>query len=767
MGKERAAGLAPMFEIQEVQRAQAETSEAVSLILRKGSLPLGGIRDIRESLKRARAGGVLSIEDLLHVADFIYVCRKIIQYYKNDSGIKTGADISYPLLEPLFSVNAPMALEKEINRCIINDQEVSDDASRKLSDIRRGINAANNRIREQLNSIIHSQAYKNMLQDSVITIRGDRYCVPVKLEYRTSFPGMVHDQSSTGQTVFIEPMSVVQLNNKIKELRADEKDEIDAILRGLSADVAEESESLLDNIILLTDLDFAFAKAELSLQMKASEPLYNSGGYINIKKGRHPLLNPENVVPMDVYLGKDFNILIITGPNTGGKTVALKTVGLFCLMGQAGLHIPAFDQSELAVFEIFADIGDEQSIEQSLSTFSSHMKNIVRILENAQYDSLVLLDELGAGTDPTEGAALAAAILDYLHMKNIRAAVTTHYSELKVYALSTPGVENASCEFDVETLRPTYKLLIGIPGKSNAFAISRRLGLPEHIIDAARGIISREDERFEDVITDLEISKRTVISEQERAEEYRREAEKLKKDFESQMQKLAESREKILISAKEEARKVIRQAKDDSDRLLKEYQKSLRENEHKAAEAARKELRDKSAAMDDEINQHMIDTKNLRPLPKYLKNGDRVFIHTLNQSGSIISPPDQNGEVMIQAGIMKVKAHISNLSLDETKTAPLKPSVQAKNAKKSAGQNITTSLDIRGKTVEEGLDLADKYLDSAYLSGLPAVTLIHGKGTGALRASVQNLLKKRPHVKSYRLGRYGEGEDGVTIVELE
>ncbi|MDR2648901.1 MAG: endonuclease MutS2 [Clostridiales bacterium] len=781
MGKERTEKLTPMNDIIEIERAQQETSESALLITQKGSLPMGGVRDIRESVKRAKAGGALSIEELLNTGDFIYVCRKVAQYYRSvhssalseslDGASRKKADEranAASLLGPIFTaISVPAALEKEISRCVVNAEELSDDASPKLSEIRRGIKVAHDRVREQLNNVIRSQAYKNMLQDAVITIRGDRYCVPVKQEYRASFNGIAHDQSSTGATVFMEPIAVVQLNNRIKELRSDEKDEIDAILRRISADVAEESETLLSDIELLTDLDFAFAKGELSLSMKAVEPDYNARGFINIKKGRHPLLQPETVVPTDIYLGKDFTILLITGPNTGGKTVALKTVGLFCLMGQAGLHIPAFDHSELTVFdEVFADIGDEQSIEQSLSTFSSHMSNIVGILRRVNANSLVLLDELGAGTDPTEGAALAAAILDYMHDRKIRTAVTTHYSELKVYALSTEGVENASCEFDVETLRPTYKLLIGIPGKSNAFAISSRLGLPDHIINNAKEILSHEDIRFEDVISDLEINKRTVEMERERAEAYRREAETLKNQFEARQAKLAEQREKILLDAKENARNTMRRAKDEADRLLKEYQKQLRISQ-KGSEVVRQELRDKTSELDSEAEAAR-EGRNLRPLPKHLKNGDRVYIHSINQSGSIINASDANGEVMVQAGIMKIKVHISNLSLDESKPQSKPEAVSGfKNIKSSAGKGLSMELDLRGMNMDEGVSAADKYLDSAYLAGLTQVTLIHGKGTGVLRSAIQNMLKNRPRVKNYRLGRFGEGEDGVTIVEFE
>ena len=780
MGKEKTELLTPMNDITDINRAQQETTESALLITRKGSLPLGGIKDIRQSLKRTRIGGTLSIEELLNTGDFIYVCQKVAQYHKSihssalpesfDDTTHDDADdlTNTSLLDPIFAaVSVPTALEKEINRCIQNSQELADDASRKLSEIRRGIKSANERVREQLNSIIHSQAYKNMLQDSVVTMRGDRYCVPVKLEHRNNFNGIAHDQSSTGATVFMEPMGVVQQNNRIKELKSEELEEIEKILRRLSEMVAEESEALFANIELLTELDFAFAKGELSLSMMASEPKYNTNGYINIKKGRHPLLQADTVVPTDIHLGKDFTILLITGPNTGGKTVALKTIGLFCLMGQSGLHIPAFDNSELALFdEVYADIGDEQSIEQSLSTFSSHMTNIVQILSSLSDNSLVLLDELGAGTDPTEGAALARSILDFMHERKIRTVITTHYSELKVYALSTEGAENASCEFDVETLRPTYRLLIGIPGKSNAFAISRRLGLPEYIIDNAKEILSHEDIRFEDVISDLEISRKTVALEQERAEVYRKEAETLKKQLESQKAKLAEQRETILNKAKEEARNTMRLAKDEADRLLKEYQKQLRVSQ-KESEVVRQEIRDKLAVLDTEA-ESVRESRDLRPLPKHLKNGDRVYVHSVNQSGSVISPPDASGDVMVQAGIMKIKVHISNLSMDETKTIS-KPQAtsSARAVRTSAGKGISAELDLRGMNAEEATSAADKYLDNAYLSGLSQVTLIHGKGTGILRSAIQGMLKKRPHIKSHRLGRFGEGEDGVTIVEFE
>ena len=773
MGKDMAAELVPMTQLKNIERAQQETTESTSLILRKGSLPLGGIRDIRSSLQRALVGGMLNIEELLHVGDFLYVCGKIQDY-----GLPDERYESCKMLQPLFDgVFTADTLENEIKRCILNQQEISDSASATLADIRRNISTSNNRIRDHLNGVIQSASYKNMLQESIITIRNDRYCVPVKAEYRGSFPGMIHDQSASGATLFMEPTSVVQLNNKIKELFFQERKEIEKILLRLTEMVAGQSNLLSANIDVLTRLDFIFAKGELSLSMRGTQPIFNEKGYIDIRKGRHPLLSNDTVVPTDIYLGKTFTTLLITGPNTGGKTVALKTVGLFTCMGQAGLHIPAFDNSELAVFSnVFADIGDEQSIEQSLSTFSSHMRNIVGILEKVQDNSLVLLDELGAGTDPTEGAALAIAILQYLHDRQIRAAVTTHYSELKVYALGTNGVENASCEFDVETLRPTYKLLIGIPGKSNAFAISRRLGLPEHIIDHAKNVLSHEDIRFEDMITDLEISKKTVLMEKERAEQYRREAEHLQNHLASQQEKLKSQRDKILQEAKAEALKLVREAKDQADEMYKTFQKQLRESaSQREIESSRQSMRVQLFEMEEDMKSSSSndEKRKLKPLPKNLKKGDKVFVHSLNQTGSVVTPPDGSGEVLIQAGIMKIKIKIEDLSLDETAEKSAKSTLTAhtksksQNLKISKAKHISPEMDLRGLMVHEGTEQAEKYLDDAYLANLAQVTLIHGKGTGALRKAIHTQLKKHPYVKSFRLGTFGEGEDGVTIVELK
>jgi len=764
MGKDRANNLIPMTNIKDIKRAQRETTEATTLILRKGSLPLGGIRDIRSALQRALVGGMLGIEELLHIGDFLYVCGKIQSYGYPDERYE-----ALEMLQSLFDgVLSSDHLESEIKRCVLNQQELSDAASPALANVRRSIRTSNDRIRDHLNGVIQSAAYRNMLQDPIITIRNDRYCVPVKAEYRGSFNGMIHDQSASGATLFIEPASVVQLNNKIKELFFEERKEIERILMQLSGLVAGQADVLSASIDMLTRLDFIFAKGELSLAMRATEPIFNEQGYINIRKGRHPLLPSDKVVPTDIYIGKDFTTLLITGPNTGGKTVSLKTVGLFTLMGQAGMHIPAFDNSELAVFnDVFADIGDEQSIEQSLSTFSSHMRNIVSILEAVKDNALVLLDELGAGTDPTEGAALGISILQYLHDRQIRAVVTTHYSELKVYAISTPGVENASCEFDVETLRPTYRLLIGIPGKSNAFAISRRLGLPEHIIDHARGLLSQEDVRFEDMITDLEISKKTVMLEKDRAEQYRREAENTRKQLETQQEKLKNQRERILNEARAEAVKLVRDAKDQADDLYKGLQKHLRGvANQKEIEEQRQAMRSHLSGLEKDLADATGEKRVLRPLPEKLQKGDKVFVHTLNQKATVVNEPDNSGEVMVQAGIMKVKVKLQDLSLDETKEKPTFNQSRATSSKVGKAKHISPEVDLRGMLVQEGIEKTRKYLDDACLANLPLVTIIHGKGTGALRKAVHEYLKKHPHVKDYRLGTFGEGEDGVTIVNL-
>ena len=768
MGKELCDGLKPSIDLFEIKKWQAETSEATAMIVRKGNIPLGGIKDIRPHVKRVMAGGSLGIEELMNINDFLYVCQKTKNYSKNEN---KGEE--YKGLDEMFAVVQLLAgLEKEISRSIVSEIEISDDASDKLRTIRSGVKVAHNRVREQLNSIITTSSYRTMLQDYVITIRNDRYCVPVKSEYRNSFHGMVHDQSNSGSTLFIEPMGVVQLNNKIKELQAEEKEEIEKILIYLSDRVRENADVIASNLEVLTQLDFIFAKGNLALDMKASIPVFNTHGYIDIKKGRHPLLNQATVVPTNIYLGKGFTTLLITGPNTGGKTVTLKTLGLFTLMGQAGLHIPAFDNSELAVFDnVFADIGDEQSIEQNLSTFSSHMNNIVSILENVTDNSLVLFDELGAGTDPTEGAALATAIIQRLKERKIRTAVTTHYSELKVYGILTEGVENAGCEFDIETLRPTYKLLIGIPGKSNAFAISKRLGLKDEVIEEAKKLLSVDQTRFEDVITDLEVSKRTVVYEKERAEQYKIEAERFKKASESQKEKVDKQREKILSDARHEAKMVYQKAKEEADFIIKEMRKDAKEKANQnTMNENRQKIKTHLSDADAQINKFLAKKRVANKPPESVKEGERVYVISFDQHGIALTGADSNKEVMVQIGNMKMKVPLRELSLEE-KPKEKPPISKYRNISSSAKVNKSTDIraeiDCRGQTVDEGLANIDKYIDDAYLSGLKQITIIHGKGTGALRSAVQTFLKTNPHVLYFRYGVYGEGEMGVTIAELK
>lgn len=768
MAKEITSKLKPSTDLREIELWQSETGEAVNMLLKRGTIPLGGIKDIRSAIERIRLGASLSAFELLNVAEVLRVCKKVKNYSRDDRDPNT-----YPLLDTLFEEIAPLTpVYTEIDRCIISKDEIADTASTTLKNIRREINLTHERVKQQLNKIIQSTSYKNMLQDNVITMRGDRYCVPVKSEYRSQFKGMIHDQSSTGSTLFIEPMAVVQLNNNLRELFLKEKEEIERILEELSVLVQGYYEEIKLNLKALTQLDVIFAKGHLALKLNATKPVFNDKGYVNIKKGRHPLLDAKTVVPIDVYLGKDFTTLMITGPNTGGKTVTLKTIGLFTLMGQAGLHIPALDGSKLNVFKkVFADIGDEQSIEQSLSTFSSHMVNIVDILKEVDEESLVLFDELGAGTDPTEGAALAMAILQTLHGRQIRTVATTHYSELKVYALSTDGVENACCEFDVKTLQPTYRLLIGIPGKSNAFAISKRLGLMDEIIDLAKEQIEQNDERFEDLITDLEINKKNAEYERQRAVRYRQEAEALRKDTEAYKEKIANQKEKILKEAREEARKLMQDAKDEADDILKRLNKAARDKGKtinlSELEADRSKLRDKLSDVEKNMQKDFMKKRKSKG-PVEVKKGDRVFVATFNQEAIVLTDPDSKGDVMVQAGIMKLKVNKNNLEVLPEKEE-LKMKKKATGARKRAAgkaMSISPEIDVRGCTVEEAVGEIDKYIDDAFLSNLPQITIIHGKGTGALRAGIHTYLKRNKHVKTYRIGAYGEGEAGVTIVEL-
>lgn len=767
MGKELVDNLSPVTEPDKVRNAIKETDEASGIIVRKGNPPLSGIRDIRGSIKRMEIGAILNAAELLGVADVLKAGRNLQNYIGQDSGNDnfniTGSKVD------LLVVNRK--LEDRIYSAIISEEEMDDNASPALATIRRQIRDAENSIKDRLNDIIHSSKYQKYLQDSVVTIRGDRYVVPVKAENRPDFPGLVHDSSASGATLFIEPMAVVEANNNIKQLKIKAQLEIERILAELTAEAARMVNELKCNLILLTKLDFIFAKGKLSLEYNCVSPRIKDDGNLIIKKGRHPLLDPKTVVPIDVWLGGEFDTLLVTGPNTGGKTVTLKTVGLFILMAQAGLHVPASDGTELCIFKkVFADIGDEQSIEQSLSTFSSHMTNIVKILEQVDEHSLVMFDELGAGTDPTEGAALAMSILEYLHGMGVRTVATTHYSELKVFAISTPGVENACCEFDVETLKPTYRLLIGIPGKSNAFAISKRLGLQEYMINRAKEFISHETVRFEDIISDIEQNRRKMEEDQIKAAQYRIEIETLKKELEEQKFKLDGQKEKVLREARVEARRVLSNAKHESEAVIEDLRKLLREEEeagrNRAIEEARAHLRKNISEIESAMVEPLFERQGYVEPPRNLKPGDSVQIINLNQKGTVLSPPDSNGEALIQAGIMKINVQAANLRLiDDVKPQPSRTGAGKVGASKT--RTISVEIDLRGQALNDAIENVDKYLDDAALSGLKEVTLIHGKGTGVLRSGIQQFLKKHSHVKSFRLGKYGEGESGVTVVELK
>lgn len=766
LGKELCQNLLPSSNIEEIRTMQMETTLALSRIFQKGSLSFSGVTDIRGSLKRLEIGSILSPQELLRICKMLETCSRVKAYSRreNDNDLPDALDVMFSALQPL----TPLA--NEIRRCIPSEDEISDDASPALRGIRRSMRQMNDKVHAQLTSMVNGSS-RTYLQDAVITMRNGRYCLPVKAEYRGQVQGMIHDQSSTGSTLFIEPMAVIKLNNELRELELKEEKEIEVILSNLSQQTAENLEALADDLTLLTKLDFIFARAMLSKSYNGSEPDFNEEGIINIKKGRHPLLDKNKVVPIDIRLGSDFNLLVITGPNTGGKTVSLKTVGLFTLMGQAGLHIPAFDHSQLAVFtDVFADIGDEQSIEQNLSTFSSHMTNTVSILKNVTDRSLVLFDELGAGTDPTEGAALAIAILSNLHRQNIRTMATTHYSELKVFALSTPGVENGCCEFNVETLRPTYRLLIGVPGKSNAFAISSKLGLPDDIIEEARGQLSQQDEDFESLISDLENSRVTIEKEQEEINRYKEEIEKLKKRLEQKQDSLENSRERILREANEQAHAILREAKEYADTTIKNFNKFGKEGiSSKAMEQERTRLREKMSSVEKNlvIKGEKRTSKQLRPQDIHL--GDSVKVLSMNLKGIVSSLPNAKGDLFVQMGILRSQVNIKDLELIADMEAA--PSYKAKTGtgkiKMSKSASVGIEINLLGKTTDEAIAELDKYLDDAYISHMPSVRVVHGKGTGALRKAVHNYLRRQKYVESYRLGEFGEGDAGVTIVTFK
>lgn len=759
--------LVPLTDLGEINRLQTETADALSRIFKQGNLGLSGTSDIRGSIKHLDIGGSISASELLKIAKLLETAARAKSYSRGERESDENDSLSsyFAALEPLSLISG------NIRRCIISEEEIADDASSGLKSVRRNIRNINDKIRSQITSILNSSTMRTYLQDNVITMRGDRYCIPVKAEYKSQVPGMIHDQSGSGSTVFIEPMSIVKLNNELKELLIQEEKEIEIVLGNLSSEVGEHTAEIEADYNILVQLDFIFARAALAKKMNATKPEFNTDRRINIKKGRHPLLNPNKVVPITLPLGTDYSQLVITGPNTGGKTVTLKTVGLLTLMGQAGLHIPATDHSELNVFDnVFADIGDEQSIEQSLSTFSAHMTNIVSILKEVNYNSLVLFDELGAGTDPTEGAALAMAILSYLHERDIRTLATTHYSELKVYALSTQGVENACCEFDVETLSPTYRLLIGIPGKSNAFAISSKLGLADGIINRAKERIDEGAQSFEDLISHLEEDRATMENDKLEIEEHKKEMASLRSKLEEKESSLSSRRDAIIREANEQAAAILRDAKEYADKTIKEINKVA------SGKVDMKELERLRSGVGSRINSansKIADTVKKAPAkknkPTDFKPGDSVHVISLNLKGTVQTKPNDKGDLFVQMGILRSQVNINDLELiDEPDiTAPNMTKTGSGKIKMSKSASVSTELNIIGKTTDEGTSILEKYLDDAYLAHLSSVRIVHGRGTGALRDAVHKSLRKCKYVKSFRLGEFGEGDTGVTIVEFK
>ena len=810
LGKSLCQELSPSSDLEEIRTRQAQTTDAVNRVRLKGSVSFSGLREIGGSLKRLEIGSSLSIPELLSISSVLTVASRAKAYGRRDTEDPPVFTPRFPgqkppkqaevaeyvpdSLDPLFQSIEPLTpLNNEIKRCILSEDEIADEASPGLSRVRRSIKAAADRIHTQLNSILNS--HRTYLQDAVITMRDGRYCLPVKAEYKSQVSGMVHDQSATGSTLFIEPMAIVKLNNEIRELEIQEQKEIEAVLATLSNEAAPHIEELRLNMELLAQLDFIFAKAALSRQYQCSAPVFNDKGRIHIKDGRHPLLDPQKVVPINIWLGKDFDLLIVTGPNTGGKTVSLKTVGLFTLMGQAGLHIPAWEGSELAGFdEVFADIGDEQSIEQSLSTFSAHMTNIVSILQQADSRSLCLFDELGAGTDPTEGAALAIAVLSFLHNMKCRTMATTHYSELKVFALTTPGVENACCEFSVETLQPTYRLLIGIPGKSNAFAISKKLGLPDFIIEDAKSHLEAKDESFEDLLASLETSRVTIEKEQEEIRSYKEEIAQLKSRLTQKEERLDERKDKLIRNASEEAQRILREAKETADQTIREINRLASESGvGKELEAQRAKLREQIKKTDDKL---AVKAKGpSQPIsPKKLKIGDGVKVLSMNLKGTVSTLPDAKGDLFVQMGILRSRVNIRDLELirEDDISATLgdgssrtyggtaagskakKTFSQAKGNGSGSGQirmsksfSVGTEVNLIGMTTDEAVPAMEKYLDDAYLAHMPSVRVVHGRGTGALKNACHKRLRQLKYVKDFRLGEFGEGGTGVTIVTFK
>jgi len=767
MGQTLCQDLLPSTDINEIRQAQTQTHDALNRMFKKGNISFGGATDIHPALKRLEIGATLGIKELLLICNLLENCARVKSY-----GRQERDDAPCDSLENMFEALNPLTtLSTDIRKCIISEDEISDDASPTLKQVRRSIRNANEKIHSQLNGIVNGSA-RTYLQDAVVTMRNGRYCIPVKAEHKSQVAGMIHDQSSTGSTVFVEPMAIIKLNNDIRELEAREEAEIEIILSNLSQLTAENIEIIGYNLEIMVELDFIFAKAALAMEQDANEPIFNTQGRINLRQARHPLIAKDKVVPININLGINFNLLIVTGPNTGGKTVSLKTAGLLSLMGQAGLHIPALTRSELAVFnEVYADIGDEQSIEQSLSTFSSHMSNVVQFLQTADENSLVLFDELGAGTDPTEGAALAISILSFLQKKGVRTMATTHYSELKVYALSTAGVENACCEFDVETLRPTYRLLIGVPGKSNAFAISTKLGLPSYIVDDAKKHISEENESFEDVISNLESSRKTIEKEQLEIESARKEITTLKQKLSDKYDRSQEQRERILKEAHEEAHKILSQAKSEADETIRFFNKVSKDSGSiKEMEAARQKLRTKLSDTENRMSSKSKKNPSSSTKASDLHIGDMVKIISMNLKGTVSTLPDAKGTLFVQAGIIRTKTNLSDIILvadpasDNSTISQMTGSGKIKMQKSAS---IRPEINLLGKTVDEALAELDKYLDDAYLSHLQSVRVVHGKGTGALRKGIHNYLKKLKYVSSFQLGEFGEGDAGVTIVTFK
>lgn len=762
--KKMIADLKPSLDVFQIKEMLAETSEAVSVIMRKGAVPLGTFYDIKDHIWLADKGSVLTMKQLLQILYNLQVTRNAAAFLKSDLP-------ELPIIKGLADVlSVQKRLEEDIDRCIVSEDEMADAASPELKNIRRSIQRQNEAVRAKMNQILNSADNRTILQDALVTMRQGRYVVPVKQEHKAKFPGIVHDQSSTGATLFIEPQAIVNLNNELREMELAEKVEIERILAELSAAVAAVKDALLNNQDILVKLDYMFAKGKFSVRLKATEPEINTQGILRIKDGRHPLIDNNKVVPISIAIGKGYNTLVITGPNTGGKTVTLKTVGLFVMMTQAGLHIPAGSGTEMPVLQkVFADIGDEQSIEQSLSTFSSHMSNIVNIVENSGRETLVLLDELGAGTDPLEGAALAISILEHLYDKNVKTIATTHYTELKKYAIATKGVENASMEFDVETLSPTYRLSIGIPGRSNAFEISQKLGLKPVIIKHARGMLEQGDIEFEDVITSIEKDRKLAEDERDEAIQLNLEIKKQKEQFDREREKLEAQKEKILSKAKEEARDMIREAKEFAD----EVQKELRELEkyqnsgdrNRKFEETRRKIRETS----DKYKEKLVAAENPNPVRAgELKIGDRVKVLSLDQKGNVLTLPDDKNELMVQVGLLKISANLDNITIiqDGSSKKDTKTSRYG-TLYRSKVQSITPSISVRGSNLDDAVMDVDKYLDDAYIAGLKEVTIIHGRGEGILREGIHSMLKGHKHVAKFRKGAYNEGGDGVTVVELK